>query len=335
MDLSVDYLGLKLKSPLVPSACQLLSDSIDNIKRIEDAGAGAVVLYSLFEEQLTSDGQEIEEYLVANTDSFSEAASFFPFPEKFILGPEEYLEHIRKAKQAVQMPVIASLNGSTLGGWTSFAKEIQQAGADAIELNIYKIPTDLNETSLSVEESYLSIVRSVKAAVQIPVAVKLSPYFTAMASMAKRLSEAGANGLTLFNRFYQPDIDLETLDVRPDVLLSGPLTLRLPLRWIAILYGKVKVDFAATSGIHKAEDCLKVIMAGANVAMLCSSLLRFGIDHIRVVEARMRQWMNAHEYDSIRAMRGSMSQKNCEDPSAFERSHYIKALHQFRPHRQP
>jgi len=335
MDLSVDYLGLKLKSPLVPSACQLLSDSIDNIKRIEDAGAGAVVLYSLFEEQLTSDGEELEEYLAANTDSFSEAASFFPFPDKFILGPEEYLEHIRKAKRAVQMPVIASLNGSTLGGWTSFAKEIQQAGADALELNIYKIPTELNETSLSVEESYLSIVRSVKAAVQIPVAVKVSPYFTTMASMAKRLSEAGADGLTLFNRFYQPDIDLETLDVRPDVLLSGPLTLRLPLRWIAILYGRVKLDFAATSGIHKAEDCLKVIMAGANVAMLCSSLLRFGIDHIKVVEARMRQWMIAHEYESIFAMRGSMSQMNCEDPSAFERSHYIKALHQFRPHRQP
>lgn len=334
MDLSIDYLGLKLKSPLVPSACQPLTGNIGNIKRMEDAGAGAVVLHSLFEEQIMHDLRDIQHHMKAHTDSFSEASSFFPEPEEFLLGPEEYLEHIAKAKHAVQMPIIASLNGSTLGGWTDFAKKIEKAGADALELNIYKIQTDANISASAIEDEYISIVKNVRAVTKIPLAVKLSPYFTNVANMAKRLTEAGAAGLTLFNRFYQPDIDLEALEVRPDILLSSPLTLRLPLRWIAILYGKIEADFAATSGIHKAEDCLKVIMAGASAAMLCSSLLRFGINHIRSIDQKIREWMLEHEYATIEMMRGSMSQARCVNPSEFERAQYIKALHQYRPRRQ-
>lgn len=335
VDLSIDFLGLKLKSPLVPSACQPLTGSISNLRFMEDAGAGAVVLHSLFEEQLVQDRREIEKHLQAHTDSFSEASSFFPEQEEFLTGPEEYLNHIRKAKEAVQIPVIASLNGSTPGGWTDFAKQIELAGADALELNIYKIPTDTEITSEAIEKDYLSIVKSVRAAIKIPLTVKLSPYLTSMANMTKRLADAGATGFTLFNRFYQPDIDLEGLEVRPDILLSSPLTLRLPLRWIAILYGKVEADFAATSGIHKAEDCLKVIMAGASVTMLCSSLLRFGIGHIRLIDKKMREWMEEHEYASLEMMRGSMSQARCENPEAFERAQYLKALHRLRPFVEP
>ncbi len=333
MDLSVDYLGMKLRSPLVPSACQPLTGYIENIKRMEEAGAGAVVLHSLFEEQLTHDRHEISRHLSAYTDSFSEASSFFPQTGEFLLGPEEYLNHISKAKRAVKIPVIASLNGSTPGGWTEFAKKIEMAGADALELNIYKVPRGSDISSAAIEEEYISIVKSVRAQIGIPLAVKLSPYFSNVANMASRLTEAGASGLTLFNRFYQPDIDLDSLEVRPDVLLSNPLTLRLPLRWIGLLYGNVKADFAATSGIHKAEDCLKVIMAGASVTMLCSSLLRFGIGHIRHVDSQLRAWMTEHEYDSLRSMKGCMSQKNCGDPVVYERAQYIKALHQYQPNR--
>src|ERR1041385_3021995 len=283
MDLTTKYLGLQLRSPLVAAASPL-SEEIDSIKQMEDAGASAVVLYSLFEEQLRQDTAELGQDLEFGTESFAEALSYFPEPEEFRLGPEEYLKHISKAKAAVNIPVIASLNGSSMGGWTHYAKAIEQAGADALELNIYYIPTDMDLTADAVEENYLSIVKSVVSAVGIPVAIKLSPFFTNFANMAKRLDQAGASGLVLFNRFYQPDIDLESLEVQPNILLSTPMAMRVPLRWIAILYDRVRANLAATSGIHRATDALKMLMAGADVTMLCSVLIRHGIGQLRVIE---------------------------------------------------
>ena len=331
MDLRTNYLGLTLKNPLVVSACQPLSDEIGKIRHMEDAGASAVVLYSLFEEQLRLETYELHHHLSAGTDSFPEAQSFFPEPDEFQLGPEEYLEHIRKAKEAVKMPVIASLNGTTLGGWTDFAKQIQQAGADALELNIYYIPTDINLSGAAVEQTYLEILGAVKSAVRIPVAVKLSPFFSNFANMAKRLDDAGADGLVFFNRFYQPDLDVEALEVQPSVLLSTPQALRLPLRWIAMLHGKIEADLAATSGIHTSRDVLKMLMAGANVTELCSVLLARGIDHIQVIETGLREWMQEHWYDSVTQLQGSMSQMKCPDPSAFERAQYMRALANYKP----
>lgn len=331
MNLSTTYMGIKLKSPLVPSACQPLTEEISSIRKMEDAGAGAVVLYSLFEEQLRLEARELDHHMTENADSFSEATSFFPEPEQFLLGPEEYLNHIRKAKEAVDIPIVASLNGSTRGGWLDIAAKIEQAGADALELNIYNVPTDPSRSGSEIEKETCEIVQEVKKQIKIPVAVKISPFYTNMAAMAKRLTDSGANGLVLFNRFYQPDIDLEELQIRPDIILSSPLSLRLPLRWIAILYGRVSCDLAATSGIHKAEDVIKMLMAGASVTMLCSVLLRYGIEQIRVIDGRIRNWMEEHEYQSIETMQGSMSQMNCEEPASFERAQYIRALHSFRP----
>jgi dihydroorotate dehydrogenase (fumarate) len=325
MDLSTTYLGMQLRSPLVPSASPL-SNEIDGIKRMEDAGAGAVVLYSLFEEQLELDQLEIHYHLMQGTDRFDEARSFFPEPEELHIGPEGYLNHIRKAKEAVSIPIIASLNGISTGGWIKFAQKIEQAGADGLELNIYQIPTDIDMSSAAVEQEYIDIVKAVKDAIGIPVAVKISPYFTNMANMAKRLDAAGANALVLFNRFYQPDIDLEELDVRPNVLLSTPQAMRLPLRWIAILHGRITADLAATSGIHTAADAIKMLMAGANVTMMASALLEHGIDHLRTVEQDMRQWLEEREYVSVQQMRGSLSQKKSADPSAFERAQYMRAI---------
>ena len=330
MDLSTTYLGMKLRTPLVPSASPL-SEEVDNIKRLEDAGASAVVLYSLFEEQLIQERFELNRRLTYGTDSFAESLSYFPEPQEFHLGPEEYLDHIRKAKEAVHIPIIASLNGSSVGGWTDFARQMEQAGADAIELNIYYIPTDMNLGATEVEQTYIEILSAVKASVKIPVAVKLSPFFSSMANMAMRFDQAGANGLVLFNRFYQPDIDLDELEVRPNVILSTPQAMRLPLRWIAILHGSVSCSLAATSGIHQAPDVIKMLMAGASVTMLCSVLLRQGIQHLRTVEQNLRAWMIEHEYESVRQMQGSMSQKNCADPSAFERAQYMKALQSVKP----
>jgi dihydroorotate dehydrogenase (fumarate) len=328
MDLSTTYLGLKLRTPLVPAASPL-SDEIDSIKQMEDAGASAVVLYSLFEEQLRQDSAELVHNLEQGTESFAEALSYFPEPEEFHLGPDEYLKHVSKAKKAVKIPVIASLNGSSAGGWTKYAKAIQQAGADAIELNIYNIPTDMDLSSAKIEQAYLDIVKAVKAEVSIPVAVKLSPFFTNFANMAKRLDKAGANGLVLFNRFYQPDIDLESLEVKPNILLSTPMAMRVPLRWIALLYGKTKANLAATSGIHRASDVLKMLMAGADVTMLCSALIRHGVRQIGVIERDLIAWMEEHEYASVTQLKGSVSQKNCPEPSAFERAQYMKAISQF------
>lgn len=330
MDLSTTYLGLQLRSPLMPSACPLTRE-VDEIKRAEDAGAGAIVLPSVFEEQIQRESAELDHALEQGTQSFAEALSYFPQVGEFRLGPEDYLEHVAAAKAATKVPIIASLNGASLGGWTDYAKKIQQAGADALELNIYYIPTDPNLTSVEVEKTYLDILKAVKGAVTIPVAVKLSPFFSSMANMARQLDQAGADGLVLFNRFYQPDIDLEALEVEHSLLLSTPQARRLPLRWVAILHGQVKASLAATSGIHTAYDVLKVLMAGADVAMLCSVLLRKGVSHIAVIEQEIRRWMEEHEYESVTQLKGCLSQKNCPDPSSFERAQYMRVISTWKP----
>lgn len=328
MDLSTTYLGLKLRSPLVPSASPL-SDDIGNIKEMEDAGAAAVVLYSLFEEQLRLERFELFHHLTHGTESFNEALTYFPEPAEFHVGPEEYLKHIAKAKAAVKIPIIASLNGSTLGGWTDYSQKIQQAGADAIELNIYSIPTDPDVPAAEVENVYAHIVSAVKSSVTIPVAVKLSPFFTNFAHVAKHLVGEGADGLVLFNRFYQPDIDLESLEVTPNVLFSTPMAMRLPLRWVAILYGRINASLAATSGIHRASDVVKMLLVGADVTQLCSALMRHGVKQIGVIERELTEWLEKHEYDSVSQLKGSLSQKNCDDPSAYERAQYMRAISSF------
>ncbi|MGA9979051.1 MAG: dihydroorotate dehydrogenase-like protein [Candidatus Sulfotelmatobacter sp.] len=325
IDLTTTYMGLQLRTPLVASASPL-SHEIDGIRRLEDNGASAVVLYSLFEEQLQQESFELEHHLAHGTNSFAEAASFFPQPDEFRLGPEGYLDHIRKAKEAVTIPIVASLNGSTLGGWAKYAKQIEQAGADAIECNVYYIPTDPHLAGSEVEQTYVDIVREVKISVQISVAVKVSPFFSNMANMAKRLEEAGANGLVLFNRFYQSDINLDELEIQPNVLLSTPQALRLPLTWIGILYGRIGASLAATSGVHGSDDVVKLLMVGADVTMLCSALLRNGISHLHYLESGLRRWMEQHEYESVQQMKGSMSQIHCPNPSAFERAQYMKAV---------
>lgn len=325
MDLRTKYLGLNLRTPLVASASPL-SHELDSIRRLEDAGASAIVLYSLFEEQIRQENANLEYHLEAGTESFPESLTYFPDPGEFHTGPEDYLKHILKAKEAVDIPIIASLNGSTLGGWASFARRIESAGADAIECNIYSIPTDAAMSGETVEYNYLDILREVKLSVHIPVAVKLSPFFSNMANMAKRLDATGADALVLFNRFYQPDIDLENLVIKPNVLLSTPQDLRLPLTWIGILYGRIKANLAATSGIHYAEDVIKMLMVGADVTMMCSVLLREGPEHIRFVERQLEQWMADHEYESVSQMKGSMSQLRCSDPAAFERAQYMRAV---------
>jgi dihydroorotate dehydrogenase (fumarate) len=329
MDLSTNYLGLKLRTPLVVSASPL-SENIDDIKRMEDAGASAVVLYSVFEEQLRQDRLELHHRLEQGTHSTPEAMTYFPEPGEFRLGPEEYLRHIWRAKEATKFPVIASLNCSSVGGWTDYARQIQRAGADALELNIYHIPTDMDVPGEVLEESYLNILRAVRAEVKIPIAVKLSPFFSNFANMAKRFDEAGANGIVLFNRFYQPDIDLEDLEVKPNILLSTPMAMRLPLRWIAILHGKIKANLAATSGLHRASDVLKMLLVGADVTMLCSTLIRHGFPQIAAIESDLKAWLEEHDYESVAQIKGSLSQKNCAEPAAFERAQYMKALVSYR-----
>jgi dihydroorotate dehydrogenase (fumarate) len=325
IDLSTDYLRLHLRTPLVASASPL-SRELDGIRRLEDAGASAVVLYSLFEEQLRQERAELDYHLSAGIESFAESLTYFPQPGEFHTGPEEYLNHIRRAKAAVDIPIIASLNASTLGGWTGFAAQIEEAGADAIECNIYFIPADLDLTGAQVEGTYIDILRAVKRSVHIPVAVKVSPFFSSMGNMAKRLETEGADGLVLFNRFYQPDIDLEDLEMKPNVLLSTPQALRLPLTWIGILFGRIGASLAATSGVHRSEDVVKMLMVGADVTMLCSALLHNGVNHLRHVERDLREWMEEHEYESVSEMKGSMSQLRCPDPGAFERAQYMRAV---------
>jgi dihydroorotate dehydrogenase (fumarate) len=317
MDLSTEYMGLKLKK-------------ISNFRKLEDLGASAIVNYSLFEEEITYDVYELHHHTTFGTDSYAESLSYFPDPEHFTLGPEEYLEHIQRAKEAVAIPVIGSLNGFSPGGWTKYARLIEQAGADALELNLYFIPTDPASDSVKIEASYIEILNMVKSTVKIPVAVKLSPFFSAMANMAKKLDAAGADALVLFNRFYQPDIDLDMLDVVPNLVLSSPFSARVPLRWIAILHGQVEASLAATSGVHEAEDALKMLMAGADVTMVCSTLLKKGMEHTGQILRDMEEWMEENEYDSVAQMKGSMSQKSAGDPAAFERANYMKALRSYR-----
>ncbi|HEX7628840.1 MAG TPA: dihydroorotate dehydrogenase-like protein [Candidatus Methylomirabilis sp.] len=327
-DLSTSYLGLSLKNPLVVSPSPLCED-LGVIRKMEDAGASAVVLHSLFEEQLTLDSQDLDRFLTSGTESFAEALSYFPDMGQFKLGPEAYLEHIQKAKKAVKIPIIGSLNGVSTGGWVSFAKKIEQAGADALELNVYYIATDPAMSGPQVEQMYADLVRDVRGSLKIPVAVKLGPYFSSMASVARRLDQAGANGLVLFNRFYQPDFDLEKLEVTPNLNLSRSEELRLRLCWVAILSGRIKADMAITGGVHTAEDVIKSMMAGAKVAMMTSALLKNGIEHLKTVREGIEAWMEKHEYASIRQMQGSMSQKSVAEPAAFVRANYMKVLRSY------
>ncbi len=332
VDISTTYLGLKLRSPLVVGAAAPLTEDINNIKRIEDAGASAVVLHSLFEEQLLEERYAIYHHITHNTESYPKATSYFPDRAIFHVDSEAYLDHIRYAKETVDIPIIASLNSSNIGSWSDYAKKVEQAGADAIELNIYYVPTDLNIRGEQIEQSYIDIVSNVTSAVNLPVAVKLSPFFSNMANMAKRLSDAGASSLVLFNRFYQPDIDLVTLEAEPNLLLSTSREIRLPMRWIAILYGTIPVDFAATSGIRTAHDVIKMMMVGANVTMLVSVILSHGIEQLQKIEKDLIEWLETKEYESIYQLQGSMSQMNCPDPSIFERVQYLKAVQTYNPH---
>jgi len=325
MNLKTIYMGLNLRTPLVVSACPL-SESLDNIQRMEDAGASAVVLHSLFEEQIRYERYELHWSTTQGTESYPEALSYLPDPHQFFVGSEYYLHHIARAKEKVSIPLIASLNGATPSGWTRFAKEIQQAGADALELNLYFVPTDMNLQAADLERQYLDVFKAVKAEVTIPVAVKLSPFFTNLANMASRFDAAGANALVLFNRFYQPDIELESLQVAPNVFYSTPMAMRLPMRWIAILHDRVGASLAATSGIHRGTDALKMLMAGADVTMLCSVLMRHGIERLREIEKEMVNWMQDHEYESVAQLKGSLSHKHSADPTAFERAQYMRAV---------
>ncbi len=330
MDLTTTYLGLELAHPVVPSASPL-SEKVDSICRLEDAGAAALVMHSLFEEQLTHESHRLDHYLDYGTESFAEALTYFPEAEAYHVGPDQYLDKIRRAKERVDIPIISSLNGISTGGWTRYAREIEQAGADALELNIYYIPTDPRLTGAEVEQRYVEIVQAVRRHLSIPLAVKLSPYFSAPANLAQRLSEAGAEALVLFNRFYQPDFDLEALEVVPHLVLSSSDELRLPLRWVAMLYGRVDVDFAITGGVHTYEDVLKGLMAGARVIMMASELLQRGVHRIGEIIEALTAWMEAHEYESVRQMQGSMSQQHVAEPTAFERANYMKVLQSWRP----
>ncbi|MGA8658915.1 MAG: dihydroorotate dehydrogenase-like protein [Chthoniobacterales bacterium] len=326
MNLATNYLGLHLRSPIVPSAGPL-TENLDNVKRMEDAGAGAIVFHSLFEEQLHQGRHDFFSRLDQEGEGFAEPLLGLSRPEGFRVGPEQYLEHLSRAKASVQVPIIASLNGHTEGGWVEFAKQIQQTGVDGLELNIYAVPTYPNENSIEIETRYLRIVAAVKAAVQIPVAVKLSAYFTGFANVARKfVQQGGADALVLFNRFYQPDFDPERLEVVPNLVLSIPTETRLPLRWIAILYGKIQADLAATTGVHYATDIVKFLMAGASITMVCSALLRHGISHLATLEQELTAWLDSHEYESISQLQGCMSQLNCSDPSAFERAQYVRAV---------
>jgi dihydroorotate dehydrogenase (fumarate) len=328
IDLTTRYLGLSLASPLVASASPL-GERLDTLCRLEDAGAAAVVLPSLFEEQITLESHQLDQHLSAGAESYAEAVSYFPDLQTYQLGPDTYLEHVHRARRRLGIPIIGSLNGVSTGGWIDHARLIQEAGADALELNVYYIPTDPAMTGADVEQMYLDLVRDVTASVTLPVAVKLGHAFTAMANVARRLDAAGADGLVLFNRFYQPDFDLEALEVRPHLTLSSSWELLLRLHWVAILFGHVEADLAVTGGVHTAEDVLKAMMAGARVAMMASALLQRGVEHLGRVRADLVAWMEAHEYESIRQMQGSMSYRAVREPSAFERANYMKVLGAF------
>ena len=330
MDMSTSYLGLKLKNPLVPSASPLSRD-LSTLKQLEDAGASAVVLYSLFEEEITLQNKLLNEHLLQGTESFAEALSYFPEAGAYRTGPEEYLEHVRQAKEALDIPLIGSLNGVSTGGWIEYAKQIEQAGADALELNVYYLPTNPNTSGSDIEKMYVDLVRTVGESIDIPMAVKLNPFFSSIPFTVTQLAENGAAGAVLFNRFYQPDIDIENLEVIPNLVLSDSSELRLPLRWISILYGRVDLDLALTSGVHTAEDALKGVMAGASVTMMTSELLQHGVRRLGQVLTEMSHWMSDKEYSSIDQMKGSMSQVNTAEPAAFERANYMRVLGSYSP----
>lgn len=330
MNLSTNYLGMTLKNPVVASSSPL-SHTVDSIRRLEDAGAAAVVMYSLFEEQIGFDSYYIDYHLTQGIDSYAESISYFPDMQSYNVGPDEYMNLIRRAKDAVDIPIIGSLNGASVGGWTDYAALIEEAGADALELNVYYLPANPEVTGIEVETLYLDILSAVRQAVTIPLAVKLSPFFSSIANMAGRLADHGADGLVLFNRFYQPDFDLENLEVAPRLVLSNSNELRLPLRWVAILYGRLSVDFAITSGIHTSQDVIKGLMAGANVTMMASELLQNGVRRIGQVLNELVAWLTEHEYQSVMQMIGAMSQKHCAEPAAFERANYMKMLQSYRP----
>ncbi len=330
MDLTTTYMGMSLENPIVVSALPL-SENVDNVYKMQEAGASAVVMYSLFEEQITWQSHQLDHYLSYGVESFVEAKNYFPDMEEYHVGPEAYLNLINRAKMAVDIPIIGSLNGVSSGGWIDYAKRIEQAGVDALELNIYYLPTDIGMSSSEVEQMYLDVVKDVKSSISIPVAVKLSPYFSATANIAYRLAQAGADGLVLFNRFYQPDFDLENLEVVPHLVLSKSYELRLPLRWVAILYGQVPADFAITSGVSTHEDVLKGLMAGAKVTMIASALLRHGINHISGVLENLTHWMEEREYESVVQMQGSMSHQFVAEPAVYERANYMKVLDSWRP----
>ena len=330
IDLSTNYLGLALANPLIASSSPLCQD-VDNIRRMEDAGAGAVVLHSLFEEQIEIESRSLDDALHNEAEGYAESQTFFPDLPAYDLGPEAYVEHVRRARAAVRIPVIASLNGVTLGGWTRYAKYIEDAGADALELNVYYLPTNPNQTGAEVEQRYVDLVSTLRRTIRIPIAVKLGPWFSAPANMARQLDDAGADGLVLFNRFYQPDFDLRLLDVIPNLILSNSNELLLRLHWTAILYGRIRASLAITGGVHTAEDVLKAMMAGASAAMMTSALLKRGIDYLAHVQADLLTWMEEHEYVSIRQMQGSMSQKSVDNPGAYERTNYMRVLSSYSP----
>jgi dihydroorotate dehydrogenase (fumarate) len=325
IDLTTEYLGLKLKSPILVSSSPL-TDSPEKVQRLEEAGAAAVILPSIFEEQLTLESNALDRDLSRGTESFAESLSYFPAYESYRQGQDAYLSHIRRAKAVAGIPVLASLNGATAGGWVKFAKEIEQAGADALELNTYSLPTDPRVTSDQLEEGIIELVRQVRASTKIPIAVKLSPQYTSIPHLAARLDKIGANALVLFNRFYQPDFDIENLNVTPTLTLSRPEELLLRLHWTAILYGDLNAEIAVTGGVHSAQDVLKAIMAGGQVAMLASALLANGIPYLATIQSDLLHWMEEHEYQSIRQMRGSLSRRSVPDASPFERGNYIKTL---------
>ncbi|HNW78856.1 MAG TPA: dihydroorotate dehydrogenase-like protein [Candidatus Competibacteraceae bacterium] len=329
MDLRTTYMGMELQHPIVASASPL-SGSVASIKRLEDAGAAAVVLFSLFEEQLKHESAALEYLMTAGTESFAESLSYFPEVDDYTVGPDRYLELVRQASEAVDIPIIASLNGITNTGWIEYARLMQEAGARGIELNIYYIPADLTTSGREVEQRYIEIVKAVKAAVSIPVAVKLSPFFSAIGSMAKALDDAGADALVLFNRFYQPDFDLDKLEVAPNLQLSTPDEIRLPLLWIAVLHGRLRASLGATRGVHSPVEVVKYLMAGADAVMTTSALLKHGVDYLSTLREGLRTWMEMRRYESVAQMKGSMSQRNVSDPTAFERANYIKTLESYK-----
>jgi len=328
--MTTNYMGMELASPLVCSSSPL-SQEIGRIRRMEDSGASAVVLWSLFEEQISHDADELDHYLQYGSDRWAESLDYFPHAGEYRMGPEPYLDHISKAKQAVDIPIIASLNGVSKAGWTSYARQIAQAGADAIELNIYYIPALAKLEGAQVEQVYVAILKQIKSHVSIPVAVKLSPFFSSTGNMLSRLSGAGADALVLFNRFYQPDLDIVNLTVKPSLELSSSWELRLPLRWIAIMYGQLSASLAATTGIYTGRDVAKAILAGADAAMMCSALLQYGIEHLSRVRDELARYMEQKQYESISQMKGVLSQARCAEPAAFERANYMKALTSFGP----